>query len=223
MSLNPLWRNITRSTLVVCGDLLPRRKSLSELSSATYEVTVVRCSEEQDTLALCQRLGASIVVARQAFIARFPVDFAQLANYGQGPHVLAVMETADLDGSPKMLRVGCRGVLPARFSVKLLKSAMATVLDGEIFAPPKVVAVLVSDLLKNVSRKDKNIFTPREERIMDLIAQGFKNSAIAEALFISPATVRWHKRRLYRKMREGGEPKRSPGRISLHGPESAAV
>lgn len=223
MSVDPLWRKLAyRFTIVVCGDILPRHRSLSELNSAASEVTVVRCSEEQDTLALCRRLGASVVIARQAFIARFPAEFIQLTNYGEGPYVLAVMGTSDLDGSANMLRVGCRGVLPPRFSIKALRSAVATVLDGEILASPKVLAGLVSDLLRAASRGDKSDLTPREQRIRDLIEQGYKNSAIAEALFISPATVRWHKRRLYRKMRESGEPKRSVGRASLHNPESAA-
>lgn len=219
---HPLWRKLARRfTLVVCGDALPRRSSLSELSSATSEVTVVRCSEEPDALALCQRLSASVVIARKAFISQFPAEFMQLANYGEGPRVLAVMENEELEESASMLRAGCRGVLPPRFSIKTLKTALLTVLDGEFAAPPKVIAGLVSDLLRAAAITEKHSLTPREQRIRDLIAQGYKNSAIAEALFISPATVRWHKRRLYRKLRESGETKRSPGRISLH-TESAA-
>ena len=48
--------------------------------------------------------------------------------------------------------------------------------------------------------KKENCLTPQEERILELILQGRKNSAIVEAFFISPETVRWHKRRLYRKV-----------------------
>lgn len=211
-----------RFTIVVCGDIVARRGSLSDIGPAGSEVTVVRCSEDEDTLTLCPRLAPAMILARQAFIARFPADFVQLTDYGHGPYVLAVMGTDDLDGSSMMLRVGCRGVLPPRFSNKTLRNAVAAVLDGEICAPPKVIAVLMSDLLRAAARGDKTVLTPREQHIRDLIAQGYKNSAIADALFISPATVRWHKRRLYRKMRESGDLKRSAGRISLQSPESAA-
>lgn len=207
-------------TVVICGDVLPQQRLLRQLQSTSPEMTVIQCAEERGTLALCQRLGASALVARYQFIEALPhSELAQLAGYGQGTHIVAVLEGENFDGAEKMLRSGCRGVLPSRFSTKLLKHTLLSVLDGEICAPPQVVATLFSNLLRSSSRKDERSLTPQEERILDLSARGFKNSAIAEALFISPATVRWHKRRLYRKI--GGKSRRPSAQASLRSPESA--
>ena len=68
-------------------------------------------------------------------------------------------------------------------------------------APPVVVSELLAELLRAASLKTDNGLTPQEARIQELTSKGYKNSAIAEALFISLETVRWHKRRLNRKLR----------------------
>lgn len=221
MSLIPVRANVGQPcTVVVCGDVLPQQKLLRQLQSAAADITVIQCSEEQGTLSLCQRLGASVLVARETFIIGLPgVELAQLADYGQGTHIVAVLEIDNFDGAEKMLRLGCRGTLPPRFSAKLLKHTVLSVLDGEICAPPRVIATLFSDLLRGSSRKEERSLTPQEERILDLTARGFKNSAIAEALFISPATVRWHKRRLYRKI--GGKSRKPSIKVEPHSSESA--
>ena len=46
----------------------------------------------------------------------------------------------------------------------------------------------------------KEILSPREQEIMALLAEGDKHAAIAEKLFISTATVRFHIRNLYDKL-----------------------
>lgn len=208
-------------TVVVCGDVLPQQRLIRQLQSAIAEISVIQCSEEHGTLSLCQRLGASVLLARQPFLAASPPsELTQLADYGGGTHIIAVLESDSFEAASKMLRLGCRGLLPPRFTTKLLKHTVLSVLDGEICAPPRVIATLFSDLLRGSSRKDERSLTPQEERILDLTAQGFKNSAIAEALFISPATVRWHKRRLYRKI--GGKSKKPSVEAAHPSSESAA-
>jgi LuxR family maltose regulon positive regulatory protein len=69
--------------------------------------------------------------------------------------------------------------------------------------------------------KGQNALTPQEQRILELSAEGHKNSAIAITLSISPETVRWHKRRLYRKIGRGGLP-RFPQAVDVIRPITAA-
>jgi two-component system nitrate/nitrite response regulator NarL len=224
MSLIPVRANgALPYTVVVCGDVLPQPRLLRELQSAAADITVIQCSEERGTLSLCQRMGASVLLARQAFLSDLPgSELVQLTDYGRGTHLVAVLDSDGFDAAEKMLRLGCRGILPPRFSTKVLKQTVSSVLDGEICAPPRVVADLLSALLKLSTKKNKeeSSLTPQEQRILDLTAQGLKNSAIAEALFISPSTVRWHKRRLYRKI--GGKSRKPSEKVSPRSPESAA-
>jgi DNA-binding NarL/FixJ family response regulator len=195
--------------VVLCGDILPHRQVFSDALSATTGLTVVRCSENREgVLSICQQLNASLLIAKEVFIQQLPsADFVRLTDYGRGTHVLAILEMDGFEASTNMLRHGCRGVLPPRFSMKLVKRASLAVLEGELWAPPRVISSLLSELLKGVPVKEKNGLTPQEQRILELSVQGYKNSAIANELFISTETVRWHKRRLYRKIGKSGAPR----------------
>jgi DNA-binding NarL/FixJ family response regulator len=172
--------------------------------SGAAGLTLIRCSEDREQLfAVCRRLNVSVFVARQAFIEQLTSpELVQLTNYGRSCYVLAILDSDCLEVSAReMLRLGCRGVLPPRFSSKLLRRAVLAVLKGELWAPQTVVSELLSELLRASSLKTENGLTPQEARILELTSKGYKNSAIAEALFISLETVRWHKRRLNRKLR----------------------
>jgi DNA-binding NarL/FixJ family response regulator len=194
-----------RPVVVLCGDLLLHRKLLSDSVSKAAGLSLVRCAEDRNQVfSLCQQLNASLFVARQTFIEQIPsADFQQLTNFGKGRNILVILEGDDMDPAlaAKMLRIGCRGVLPRQFSSKLLRRAVLAILKGELWAPRVVVSELLSELLRASSVKAENGLTPQEARILELTSQGFKNSAIADRLFISLETVRWHKRRLNRKLR----------------------
>jgi DNA-binding CsgD family transcriptional regulator len=63
-----------------------------------------------------------------------------------------------------------------------------------------MVERLLSDLVRKDTGQSRRSFTLREEGVLELTSRGFKNSEIADALGISSETVRWHKRRLNRKI-----------------------
>jgi DNA-binding NarL/FixJ family response regulator len=196
---------VIQQAIVLCGDVLLHRKLPGDLLAEGAGLSVVRSSEDREQIfSLCRLLHVSLFVARQAFLEQLlSSDLAQLTNYGKGSHVLAIMEsdTVDKAAAVRLLRLGCRGVLPHRFQSKIFRRAVLTILRGEFWAPHSVVSELLSDLLTAAIVKNENGLTPQEARILELSSQGHKNSDIAEALGISPETVRWHKRRLNRKLR----------------------
>jgi DNA-binding NarL/FixJ family response regulator len=213
--------NVPRqNTIVICGDLLPHRKLFTSSVLGAAKLTLIRVPED-GALTLCKQIEPSVLVARQTVISQIPGnDFVDLANYGKGTRVIAVLDNESPEAALKALRMGCRGVLPGPVSPKLLKQAVFTVLRGELWAPGQVIATLVSDLLSIGRKTTEKDLTPREQCIHDLILKGYKNSLIAETLFISPETVRWHTRRIYRKV---GKPVRIPQEPAASWPSSRAV
>lgn len=199
-----------RFPVVLCGDVILHSKRFVDSLSKAIGLTVIRCSEDSAGIfAVCQRLNASLLIAKQEFIQQLTkADILRLTSHGGATHILALLETNGLEMSMRMLQLGCRGVLPPRFSPKQLGRAVLAIRDGELWAPRRAVSSLLLELLQgNSISKDENGLTPQEQRILELSVQGYKNSAIASALFISIETVRWHKRRLYRKIGKSGVPK----------------
>jgi len=190
-------------TVILCGDM--HRSLLSDSFCKAQRLTCVRCPEEwEQVLSLCRRLNVSILVAQQAVLEQLlGSEIAQLTNFGRGSCIVAILnsDAVDVASTTKLLRLGCRGVLQRRFSSRVLTKAVLAILQGEFWAPRAVVSELLSDLLRENSLKVERGLTTQEARILDLASQGLRNSAIGETLFISPATVRWHKRRLNRKLR----------------------
>jgi DNA-binding NarL/FixJ family response regulator len=203
--------HVSQCTVLLCGDVLLHRRLLGDATSIVAGLKFIRCPEHpEQPFSLCQQLSVSLFVARQAFIEQLPsAAFRQLTTYGKGCSVLAVLESDILErkSAARMLRLGCRGVLPRGFSSTILKRAVLAILKGQLWAPSIVLSDVLSDLLRTASLKVENGLTPQEARILELSSQGYKNSAIAEALFISLETVRWHRRRLNRKLRLSNQPR----------------
>ena len=55
-------------------------------------------------------------------------------------------------------------------------------------------------ILEERSPIDAALLTPREQEVIALVADGLRNSEIAERLWVSPATVRKHLENIYDKL-----------------------
>ncbi|MBI1910553.1 MAG: response regulator transcription factor [Deltaproteobacteria bacterium] len=94
---------------------------------------------------------------------------------------------------------GLKGVLIGNTTPLLLKKAIRTVADGEIWLDKVNVKNLLTGLhaLKNNNRAP---LSEREWEVVSLVGQGFRNKEIAEKLCISEPTVKTHLQRIFQKL-----------------------
>jgi DNA-binding NarL/FixJ family response regulator len=104
----------------------------------------------------------------------------------------------------RMLLFGCYSFVSDRISAASLNRTLRGVNAGEIVIPRRLLSrafqrLLAGRLAPKLSR--------REQDVLGLLGQGLSNRSIAERLFISPETLRWHLRNLYAKteLRSRGE------------------
>ncbi len=94
----------------------------------------------------------------------------------------------------KMIQNGASGYLLKNASQDEIVKAIKTVVRGESFLSAEAV---------NTIRENKDaripVITRREKEVLELIAQGLTNHAIAEKLFISATTVDTHRNNLLAK------------------------
>jgi DNA-binding NarL/FixJ family response regulator len=95
------------------------------------------------------------------------------------------------------LRIGCVGFITQDASPTVLKKAVRVVAGGEFWADHRATSRVVQQLL---SQSGSRNLTPREKQVLWLIGQGLKNRAIADRLYITRDTVRWHIRSVYSKI-----------------------
>lgn len=120
------------------------------------------------------------------------------------PHVAVLVLTMfDEDDSVfAAMRAGARGYVLKGGDQREIVRAIQAVADGEaIFAPP--IAARVRDFFRTV-RDDIGApfpqLTDREREVLELVAQGRNNAAIAHELTLSQKTVRNHVSNIFMKM-----------------------
>jgi len=150
-----------------------------------------------DVLALCRRLAPAILVIEDSRIQVLP--FKQLRDMlsRRDVQILVFSDKADDASYEEYFRLGCAGVVPYKITRQMVRKAVIAICSGELWLPRKVLSKLAQEaFLQGNTRK----ITQRESEIFKLICLGFKNQQIAEHLFISRETVRWHLRSLYSKL-----------------------
>jgi DNA-binding NarL/FixJ family response regulator len=117
----------------------------------------------------------------------------------QYPHtiIVALSNLNEPSIIAQMFRNGAKGYLLKNVSAKELLEALNTVLDGKTAMSLEVKEIMQQPDLNTLQPVPE--LTKREKQVLQLLAEGRKSAAIAEALFISPLTVKTHRATLLHK------------------------
>lgn len=120
----------------------------------------------------------------------------ELARRKSPAHVL-VLTTYDQDSYVMpAIEAGANGYLLKDAPREELLRAVRVVAQGDTILSPSVAGRLV----RQVRQPQREVLTPRELEILELVAQGTTNREIARELFISEATVKTHLLHIYEKL-----------------------
>ena len=116
--------------------------------------------------------------------------------------LLVMGDETDDAFTERVIGAGAQGYLAHGSSEAELRSAVAVVLDGSIWAPRKVLSRLLErtrERLPEAVAEQKPVLTRREMEVLRLLVRGRSNREIADALGVHEATVKSHMSRLMRK------------------------
>ncbi len=105
----------------------------------------------------------------------------------------------------QILQAGASGYLLKESAVSDLVSAINAVKKGDIFLSPSISKVVVKDYIRHAEGGSGdfdsiNLLTGREREILQLIAEGHTNKAIAHLLKLSVKTVDVHRSHIMEKL-----------------------
>jgi DNA-binding NarL/FixJ family response regulator len=179
------------------------RESLTEFVQSDPEFRCVCvCATAEDALKILPKHQPDIVLMDIQLPNMSGIDcIAQLKQLMPSVQIMMVTVYEDTERIFKALRMGACGYLLKRCAPEELIAAIHEVRQGgapmsrEIarkvissFQEPVTAAAVVEDL------------SPREREILELLAAGFANKAIADRLGLTDGTVRWHLRHVYHKL-----------------------
>ena len=102
----------------------------------------------------------------------------------------------------EMLKNGASGYILKGAETSDLIHAVRVVAQGDVFLYPSMARNLVKDYLSvvgGVAAADPQL-SPRENEIMQMLAEGYSSKEIAQELVISPSTVHTHRTNLMQKL-----------------------
>ena len=95
---------------------------------------------------------------------------------------------------------GVRGLLFKSDARQHLISAIEALLDGRPYFTSVVLEKLLHDYQSNKQNKSEMLLTPREQSVVQLIAEGHTNRSISAILKLSVKTVETHRASAMRKL-----------------------
>jgi DNA-binding NarL/FixJ family response regulator len=186
-----------RLSCVVADDHPALVEAVSVVLAADGLDVVARAPDGADALAAIQRLKPSVAVLDLVMPKLSGIEVARCAAR-TSPTTACVLYTGHVEREllVEALDAGVRGYVLKEAPLAELARAVRLAAAGEIYVDP----VIAPTLIRGGSNSLYPLLSGRERDILRLLADGKSNDGIAEALFISPDTVRTYIRRAMQKL-----------------------
>jgi two-component system response regulator NreC len=186
-----------RLTAVIVPETLGSTPGLAH-DANDKSLSLVTCSGLSQIVRICRQQAPCVLIADSAVLNNTNLaEFARAADFDQSIKVLIIVDECDPKYCLKLLRMGFAGAILRSAPAAVFRRALDAIGRGELWAPRITVAALVREFLSEARPLG---LTSREREILGLLAKGWKNQEIADALFVSRETVRWHLRGIYSKL-----------------------
>jgi DNA-binding NarL/FixJ family response regulator len=195
---------------VIVDDQALVRTGFAKILADVEGITVVgEAGDGQQALEIVARTNPDILLldVRMPDMDGIDTTRAIRARSGQAerPRII-ILTTFDLDEyAYAALRAGADGFLLKDTLATDLINAIRIVAAGEAIIAPTTTRRLIQQFVNQPQRQAPDltrldVLTPRERDVFDLIAQGWSNTEIAGALFLSEGTVKTHVSRVLTKL-----------------------
>ncbi|AUG78336.1 LuxR family transcriptional regulator [Kitasatospora sp. MMS16-BH015] len=169
---------------------------------------VGEAADGAEAVRLARELAPDVVVMDLRMPGTDGIEATRLITAETGAPQVLVLTTFDNDENVhSALRAGAAGFLVKDMALDDIVTAVRVVAAGDALIAPKVTRRLIEQFTARTATAtpvlapaDVPGISDREQEVLTLIARGLANAEIAEALFISPATVKAHVTRLLAKL-----------------------
>lgn len=103
----------------------------------------------------------------------------------------------------RAFNIGVSGFMLKDSSFEELLQAVRSSMKGQIHLSPRVSGVVIEDYVKNLARRpalSSSTLTPREQEVLQLVAEGRSTKAVAATLQVSIKTANAHRKQIMNKM-----------------------
>lgn len=174
------------------------REGVAKILEATSDVHVVGQSDTGSAVLAAATRQCPDVVLVDAELPGPPLMtlLRQLLDLGPSVSVAVLHADEDVRTVSKAMGLGVHAFI----SKESTGDDLAATIRGAARSHDRVLLSVPRRMMERLSDPDGGILTEREIAVIELVAQGLRNSDIARSLFISEGTVKRHLTNIYLKL-----------------------
>lgn len=181
------------------------RKGIRALLENADDIEIVgEAADGQEAVELTQRLAPDVLIMDIAMPRLTGIQATrQIRALNAATQVVILSMYSDETLVRQALGNGAKGYLLKRSVVEELLLAIRAASRGDIYLSPEICGPVLADLLTPQADAEMSKFdrlTPREREVLQLIAEGHTNRAIAQLMKVSVKTVEKHRASLMSKL-----------------------
>jgi DNA-binding NarL/FixJ family response regulator len=182
------------------------RNGIRALLEKASDIEVIgEAANGQEAIELIKQVNADVLVIDIAMPRLNGIQaIERIRSLNSGIKVIILSMHLSSSLVRKALQIGAKGYLLKQSVSEELLLAVRAASRGEVYLSPPIVKIVVDNFLTSESAAmhsdSKNELTSRELEVLQLIAEGRTNSAIAQALKVSIKTVEKHRANLMTKL-----------------------
>lgn len=190
--------------LLLVDDHAVLRSGLKMLLNSQKDMIVVgEAKSGLEAITKAKELNPDIILLDISMPGMGGLEAIEKIKKGCTSKVLMLTMHADIKYLQEALEAGASGYVLKQAADTELLQAIRDVNKGDIFLDSHLTQNLVKSmyLSSKESKHSDSVLTEREKEVLTLIAQGYMNKEIGEALQVSVKTVETHKSRMMDKLR----------------------
>jgi DNA-binding NarL/FixJ family response regulator len=182
------------------------RKGIRALLEKSEDIKVVGEAEDGlEAVELAERLVPDVLVMDIAMPRLNGIQATERIRTRQlATQVVILSMHSDETLVRQALRNGAKGYLLKRSVTEELLLAVRAASQGEIYLSPAISGIILQDFLTHPADAEPSItfdrLSPREREVLQLIAEGNTNTAIAQTMNVSVKTIEKHRANLMSKL-----------------------
>lgn len=188
-------------TVVLAGGPTLVRAAMAAVIGRSHALSVVAQAADGDQFheLLEADVGPDVILLDRTIRGQEIRDFTEVVGAASATARTIVFGVPNVEESDACLRAGATGVLAAEITAVQLVSAMETVLRGGLVVVLGTAPCVMAHPRPGAGSETVPTLSGREREILAMLASGQESSSIADALSISPLTVKTHIANMFTK------------------------
>jgi DNA-binding NarL/FixJ family response regulator len=191
-----------RVRLLLADDHTMLRQSLRRTMEDEGLEVVGEAGDGEEAARLAEELVPDVVLMDVSMPVLDGVEATRLITE-RNPDVAVVMLTmhADADVVARAIKAGAVGYLVKDCTTEELVRTIRQAASGETALSPDIAASMLEQMrTASEPPRQESVLSPREEEVLQRIAEGASTTEVAEQLYISVKTVKNHLASIYEKL-----------------------